>query len=155
MAGRGPAPTPTAILEARGSWRAGERKKAGEPEYDGTVGDCPATLTGEAAEEWRRIMPLITASGVAKPPDRQALIAYCELWADFISARDAFSEVEKSKDRDIHTYAKAMATKRAAAAEFLKAAQQFGLTPASRARVVAQPDGKKDKDKSKFFRAVG
>jgi P27 family predicted phage terminase small subunit len=43
----------------------------------------PRTLTGEAREEWKRVVPLLEKMGVLASVDRAVLIRYCATWADW------------------------------------------------------------------------
>src|SRR3990167_11235512 len=75
---RGPAPTPTATLKQRGSWRANERKN--EPQPERRIPDCPDWLAPEAAEVWNQMAVLLDAMGVLTVADGNALARYCVLW---------------------------------------------------------------------------
>ena len=87
MGKRGPAKTPTAILERRGSWRAKER--TGEPEFEDDVPQCPLWLRAEAKEAWEEIVPRLAAvPGLLKSVDRNALSRYCQTWAKWRACED-------------------------------------------------------------------
>ncbi len=62
MGARGPAPTPTKILEARGSWRA--KARAGELTFPVERPECPAWLSTEARAEWDRVVERLEGAGV-------------------------------------------------------------------------------------------
>ena len=64
----GPAPTPTSILEARGSWRAKGRE--GEMRPPVKRPGRPATLSKVAATEWNRVIGTLEHQGVVAEVDR-------------------------------------------------------------------------------------
>src|SRR5262245_50932234 len=82
MAGRGPAPTPTSVLEARGSWRA--KTRAGEPRLPTERPSGPAWLSKEAQAEWRRVTRELLRMGVLAKADRAMLAEYCEAWSELV-----------------------------------------------------------------------
>ena len=133
MAGRGPAPTPTAILKARGSWLA--KTRPDEPKPERSLPTCPSWLPKEAKTEWNRIVPELDKLGLLTAIDRAALAAYCQAWSDF---REAV-EGDSLRDRDT------------AAKRLINAAAQFGLSPAARARVQAAPKDKNAKEGIKKY----
>ena len=147
MGQRGPAPTPTATLEARGSWRAKTRKD--EPVAEGKP-RCPEWLTGDAKKAWRKLMPALHQAGLAGEIDRHALARYCQLWArwceleQFIAERGTVYPV-KNKDGEAVDMKEFPHVGRASklADQLLKLEQQFGMTPAARA-ALAQPDKSSD-----------
>src|SRR5947209_513230 len=73
MGQRGPAPTPTPILDARGSWRA--KGRDGEVQLPVKAPTCPAFLPDEAKDEWKRQCALLPQMGVLAEVDRAALAA--------------------------------------------------------------------------------
>ena len=146
MGVRGPAPTPTPILEMRGSWRAKER--AGEPRLPAAAPSCPAVLKGEARAEWKRQCRQLERMRVVTEADRAALAAYCEAWGEFAAL------LKKIADTD---YEAAIAkgyvnAKNRAAERVVRYAQQFGFTPAARARVRAEGPKKADDQGDDYFR---
>ena len=95
---------------------------------------CPKNVKGEAAKFWRKQMPILVGLGIISTPELPVFQALCECWADY---RNAF----KNCPLDYHTHVKLRQ-------ELTKMAMQFGLTPATRANVVASNDNKKDDEKS-------
>jgi P27 family predicted phage terminase small subunit len=144
MGQRGPKPTPTAVLEQRGSWRAKNRKD--EPVAEGKP-RCPQWLTGDAKRVWRQLMPKLHASGVAGEIDRNALARYCQLfvrWKEleqYIAEKGTVYPV-KNKDgvtvdmKELPHVARASKL----ADQLLKLEQQFGMTPAARAALASSSD---------------
>ena len=143
MGKRGPPPTPTAILEDRGSWRAklnrNEMKpKAGEPKP-------PKALKGEALAEWRRVVKELAPTRVLTRADRSALVMYCQTWAN---AQDAAAKIAADGTVILqpngypgpNPYLKVFNEANRICMRLL---QEFGLTPSARARI---PSGSNPSD---------
>lgn len=79
MGRRGPPPTPTAIINARGGWRG--KARTAEPEMPEIAPVCPTCLSVRAREHWEAIVPLLVGSRVLRQTDGPALAQYCTLWA--------------------------------------------------------------------------
>lgn len=146
MGARGPARTPTPILKARGSWLADTAERKNEPQL--TVGSPakPKFLSPIASAEWEAIVSELVPSGVLTKADGPALAALSESYAEMVAACEGLAAIKTKRIRW------AVGRKRAAISEFLKAAAQFGMTPAARSRVQAikEADGGSDK-KAKYF----
>jgi P27 family predicted phage terminase small subunit len=139
---RGPPPTPTAVLAARGSWRAklnpSEMKpKPGSPKP-------PKGLKAEALAEWRRVVKLLAPTRVLTGADRSAMIMYVTAWGHMNEAADAIA-----KDGVVVTmpngYPAANPYQRIyndAFRQCERMLQQFGLTPSARARIPGPDDDK-------------
>jgi P27 family predicted phage terminase small subunit len=152
MGMRGPPPTPTPILKARGSRRAEDR--SGEVQYERGRPTCPTWLGVEARAEWGRQVKQLDAAGILQKVDRAALACWCEAWGEF---RGIVEEIERiltpspdaqeaavasaAPDPSRPTgYALAVATglvnaKNRAVQRLLQLAGQFGFTPAARVRI--------------------
>ena len=77
MAGRGPARTPTAILNQRDSWRGKQRTNA-EPKPSGRL-TMPNWLSKDARTVWRQVVRAWSSvPGLLTPADSNALARYCE-----------------------------------------------------------------------------
>ena len=74
MGQRGPAKTPTAVLEQRGSWLAKTRR--GEPTAHGQP-VAPDYLDDQEKEVWNRVVPRLVAMGVAGEVDSDMIARYC------------------------------------------------------------------------------
>lgn len=150
---RGPPPTPTVILKARGSRLADQRR--GEPKPDVEKPTCPPWLGKEAKAEWKRQVKQLERMGLIAQVDRALLTSYCEAWGEFVALA---AEVEKQV-KEIGYAAVIgqglMAAKNKAAERVLKIAQQFGFSPSSRTRLRTpeKPAATRDKSKARFFRA--
>ena len=133
-------PVPNAILKLRGSrWT---RPSGSEPKYQAPIGSVvPACLSGIALEKWNELYPVLTASGVLKSTDLGDFMRYCLLWLVWDSLR--VRALSKKPGRSIGSFLRVDT-------QLLRYAEQFGLTPSSRAKVLT---GKLSEPvKSKFHR---
>ena len=136
MGRRGPPPTPTPILEARGSWRA--KARDGEPRLPLSAPACPGWLSAEAKEEWRRQIAQLKQMGCIARCDRAALSIYCEAWAEFERATRQLEGgmlIAAGKDDSEIAPHPLMAIRDRAADRVLKLAREFGFTPSSRTQL--------------------
>jgi P27 family predicted phage terminase small subunit len=93
MGARGPAPTPTAILDIRGSWRA--KTRAGEPQPQRGAPTAPRSLSKIQKAVFRQVCRILEDMGLATTADGAQLERYaiylvrwraCET---FLAAKDA------------------------------------------------------------------
>ena len=145
----GPAPTPTRLLQLRGSWRA--RQRAAEPKPRRTRPRPPVSLPDEAKKVFITLARQLHSQHVAVAIDAQALARYCDLlvdyWkaAEFVAKHGAVYPVRGKAGKDgepgqvlgFRPYPQA-ALKLALAGELLRLEREFGLTPSARTRVVAE-----------------
>lgn len=154
MGARGPAPTPTLILKARGSSLVKGRQ--GEPVAPSEPPTLPAFLSTEAKREWGRQVELLAAMGLLATCDRAALAAYCEAWGEFA---ELVAKCEEVKAAPGHGWEKVIASgllsaKAKAVERLVKLAAQFGFTPAARARVRAEGGKGAPEGKGRFFKGA-
>lgn len=152
MGKRGPKPTPTKILQLRGSWRADER--AGEPEPEPSVPTPPEWLRDHGLAEWNRVVPQLAGLRLLTELDRSHLAMYCESYGLYLSAVE---DIERSgayisTEGGIVVHP-AVAVRNKAWEQAYKAAQHFGLTPSSRAGLSA-PAEKSKSGKGRFFKTA-
>lgn len=150
---RGPRPTPTKILQARGSWRADLR--AGEPAPAPANLDPPKWLGKVAAKEWRRVMPELQALGLFTALDLAPLAAYCRAWADW---QEAIAMIEEhgatvTTANGYPVQSPWVAIKTTTQKQFLAAAAELGLSPAARTRIKVEATAKPTDGKARFFNA--
>jgi len=180
MGSRGPAPTPTTILELRGSWRA--QTRAGEPKPPRGKPPCPKQFTKEQRQVWRRLCTILDNMNLLTQADGHQLERYCIYycrWRDceaFI-AKNGISYPIKSDDPSY--YVVRIPNTSTAVVGFAEHPQlreshrldaalkqieaQFGLTPAARTRLTVDPSMVKDpfdrfvrdRNKSRFFPNTG
>ncbi len=149
MGARGPAPTPTAILKARGSWRADT--VTDEPQAPRGRPYKPAWLKAPAARHWKPLLNQIEKMGILSECDGNALGRYCmnlELWLRAHKFLDTWQEplgiaIPVKNDSGTLIDMKLLPqTKLLAAldAELARTEQQFGLTPSARRQLGRQRD---------------
>ncbi len=141
MATRGRKPTPTAIKELEGN--PGHRplnKK--EPKPKRKAPSCPKDLSDEAKKEWRRLSKELEQLGVLTNLDMGVFATYCDAYAkwkeanDFLNERGLFYITPSGYPQQFpqvtiaQNYAKLMN----------RCAQDLGLTPAARSRLIASAE---------------
>jgi hypothetical protein len=118
--------TPTAILEARGSFINHKNRKdarAGEPVVTKKLGGPPKSFTDEHKKLWREFAKIVPP-GVATYADRWAVeIVVCSM-AKFRAGGISGAET----------------------GQLTSLLSRFGLTPADRSRVVATPASKEESE---------
>lgn len=137
MRGRKPKPTPLKILEGNPGKRPLNDR---EPQFRKGTPTPPAHLDAEAKAEWKRIVPHLAEVGMLALVDRAALAAYCanySRWAQL--EKDVHLEGESLVDAESgRSYTNPKLTALNKAQALMKAFMgDFGLTPSSRARIVA------------------
>lgn len=110
-----------------------------EPKYDPIDPTTPAELTDPIARrEWNRIAPILSERGHATVVDRALLLAYCFQYARWISLEVEVAAgallIKGSHGGTIANPLIPLANK--AYTMFIKAANDLGLTPLQRPRVV-------------------
>ncbi|HJZ53977.1 MAG TPA: P27 family phage terminase small subunit, partial [Gemmataceae bacterium] len=75
MGARGPAPTPTKILKARGSWRGELNPREPRPEPGAPL--CPKGFGKAEREVWRRVCRTLADMGLLTKADWAQLERYC------------------------------------------------------------------------------
>lgn len=168
MGARGPAPTPTAILNMRGS-RWPERNRRGEPTPKRGRPRCPRHLNKSQRSVWRAACDILDDMGVLTTADGAQLERYAVLFVRwrrcvaFLEQKDAEHAQHGVVvppgcypiwSKDSHTYVQAAKDGTALIgfapyptvreAHQIDVAlkgieQQFGLTPAARARITTTP----------------
>lgn len=137
MPRRGPSKTPTAVLKARGSWRAKEREKeGGEPEVEPLEDFPPAPerLSAAGRQIWNDVVPKIQRMRILSESDLNSLAVYCDLHDLYWNGGDKLKIAPQLRNY----------------------AREFGLTPSARASVKVL-DGKAKKQESKedkYFKAL-
>jgi len=158
MGRRGPAKTPTKVLELRGSWRAHRRR--GEPEPDRSRPRCPAWLHREAKRAWRELIPRLEEMNVLARCDRNALARYCQLLAlwrqanEWIMQHGDIYPDKDSRGRIVGTkeYPQVARAVRLSG-ELLRLEREFGLTPSARAGLATERSDP-DENRGKWLRVM-
>ena len=138
MATRGRKPKPTALKVLEGN--PGKRRLTGrEPVPPKATLKCPAWLLPEAKKEWKRLAPALEAMGVLTMADLTAFEGYCQAYARWKEA-EAFITQHGSIFQTPSGYVQQV-PQVSIAQQNLKIMQsfcsEFGLTPATRARIIA------------------
>ncbi|MEZ4699249.1 MAG: phage terminase small subunit P27 family [Rhodothermales bacterium] len=136
MGRRGPAPKPTKLKLLQGTYRK-DRANTNEPEPEAAVPKCPSFLKGEARREWRRIVPELQEMGLLSRIDRAALCGYCASWETLVESDKVISAegrtIVNAKGQLVaHPE---MAIRSRAMDQLRGYMVEFGMTPASRARI--------------------
>jgi P27 family predicted phage terminase small subunit len=143
MAGgrRGPAPTPTALKEARGTNRKSRRNER-EPKPE--LGDpgMPDSIKGDkdATKIWKSLAPKLLKLKLLTKVDGIALEGLCRAYSRALQADRALKThglLVKTAWGTLQA-SPAVGISRSSWAEVRKFAQEFGLTPSSRSRVTAR-----------------
>ena len=138
MATRGRKPKPTALKVLEGN--PGKRPlNDREPVPPRAALKCPAWLLPGAKKEWKRLAPALEAMGVLTMADLTAFEGYCQAYARWKEA-EAFITQHGSIFQTPSGYVQQV-PQVSIAQQNLKIMQsfcsEFGLTPATRARIIA------------------
>ena len=139
MATRGRKPTPTAIKLLEGN--PGKRPlNANEPKPEKKAPSCPKWLEPEAKKEWRRLAKKMEQLGVLTEVDMAAFAGYCQAYARWKEAEEFITQhgsILRTKSGYVQPVPQV-----SIAQTYLKImnrfAEQFGLTPAARSRIIAE-----------------
>jgi P27 family predicted phage terminase small subunit len=152
MGERGPAPTPSVELAARGSWLAKAREKAGEPVDEVRAPDCPLELSPDAKAHWDFIVPRLLKRRTLFEADMGLLAMMCVEYVEYMSAVHDLRALVESKQKFSGCIVDHPRVRiKGAFDRYSKAAMQFGLSPASKARVSAGGEEKATSKKARFF----
>lgn len=138
MAVRGRKPKPTALKILEGN--PGKRPlNENEPKPPKANLRCPSWLEPEAKKEWKRLSVSLEAMGVLTEADISAFAGYCQAYArwreaeEFISKHGSIFQTPSGYVQQVPQVSIAQSN--------LKIMQsfcsEFGLTPASRSRIIA------------------
>ena len=138
MAQRGRKPKPTAVKVLEGN--PGKRSlNTGEPKPEKKAPRCPAWLEDEAKAEWERMSTVLENMGMLTDMDMVAFAGYCQAYARWKEAEEFLSQ-HGSIVRTPNGYLQQVPQVSIAQTNLkivLKFCEQFGLTPSSRSRIVA------------------
>ena len=146
----GPPPTPTRLKLLAGN--PGKRPlNENEPQPLLSVPECPEHLGDDARSEWLRIVPELESLGLLSQIDRAALAAYCTAYGRWTEAERELQAnglvfITPNGHQQASPY---LSVANKALAQLRQFIQEFGLSPASRSRVHAQP--KDDDADADFF----
>ena len=145
MAGRKKIPTKLKVL--KGTQRA-DRINDGEPMPDPNIPDAPDFLSKDALIEWGRITAQLSKLGLLTDLDMAALALYCQAWGRIVQYEKIVAEkgeLYETQNGNIQL-SPAMWVVNKAYEQVYKFLSEFGMSPASRAKVSVKDSGnKKDK----------
>lgn len=158
MAGRGPSPTPTAILKLTGSKRGKARAKT-EPKPIAGAPAMPAGLTASERACWRRLLAEVAlVPGLVASVDRSILAMVAKLEAQLMGLREkrqAEGEtVVRRDDRGVVVSVQLAPWARLEATllpVYKSALMELGLTPSSRSRVKVEAPAAGSLNADRFF----
>jgi P27 family predicted phage terminase small subunit len=139
MRGRKPKAAKLKLLSGRGEVNPG-RINRHEPAPRPGFPECPAHLCAEARAEWGRIVEELHGIGLLFRCDRAALSAYCQSWAGWVEAEEMLAKrpkVIKAKGRESRSAWSHIAHEQKL--DMHRYLSEFGLSPASRTRIKAEP----------------
>ena len=145
MAARGRKPKPTALKVLEGN--PGKRPlNDHEPIPPKGEFKCPSWLLPEAKKEWKRLASSLEAMGVLTMADLTAFAGYCQAYARWKEAEEFITQhgsIFKTPSGYVQQVPQV-----SIAQQNLKIMQSFcsdfGLTPATRARIIAGGGGSED-----------
>lgn len=121
----------------------------------------PPHLCDDAKVEWGRVSPMLYALRLLSDADVAALTAYCQSWAIFKQATEALNLMAQSdkvtkgllikttNGNAIQNPLVGIANK--AAADMVRYAGEFGMTPSARARIHAGEPTKQEAKEDRYF----
>ena len=143
--GRKPKPTGMKALEGNPGKRQLNTK---EPKPAAKAPRCPSWLDEEAKKEWKRMAKVLETLGVLTEVDMAAFAGYCQAYArwkeaeTFISKHGTIVKTPSGYWQQVPQVSIAQS--------YLKilnrCCEQFGLTPSSRSRIIAETGGSMEDD---------
>jgi P27 family predicted phage terminase small subunit len=143
MAGRRPTPTYLKLLKGNPGRRP--IKHEPQPPLPASAPEPPAFLSAYAKEEWARIANELNVLHLVTAIDVAAFAAYCQAFARWRMAEEAIARMAEKDPVMGGLIVKSRAgeatpnplvwVSSAAAKAMLRAADEFGMTPAARARI--------------------
>jgi len=152
-AGRGKPAKPHALKMHDGDYDKDPQRRPKSPSTPAVAAPkCPTYLKGEARKEWKRICSELVILKVLSQAERSSLEQYCDAyqkWRECITTlKDQGHYITTEKGIAEHPAGKAH---RAYAALCHKLLCEFGMTPASRTRLVITEETEQDGQAKRFF----
>jgi P27 family predicted phage terminase small subunit len=148
---RGRPKKPTQIKIAEGNRSRVPLDPSIEPKFQSGIAEAPDCFTDYAKEEWDDITAMIDEAGILTKPDGKALSAYCTVYAIWRKACEDFKNggchlIATNPNSGRETIDPLVTIIEQYGSKMLTYLVQFGLTPASRSKVlVSKP---KDSDEN-------
>jgi P27 family predicted phage terminase small subunit len=159
MRGRKQTPTKLKLLKNN----PGKRElNAEEPKVEVGIPECPKALSKIARQEWNRVVPELARIGVLGKIDSAGIAAYCQAYSRWLQAEkeidaNGITIETKFKDKEGNVITGDLKKNPAVtvandALRMMRAfASEYGLTPASRTRIHANPDEGEEDPADKYF----
>ena len=138
--GRKPKPSAIRLLEGNPGKRAINQR---EPKPDKKAPPCPKWLDPEAKKEWRRLSKKLEQLGILTEADMSVFASYCQAYARWKAAEEIISShgfISKTPSGYLQAIPHVAIAKEYARI-MNRCAEQFGLTPSSRSRLIAGETG--------------
>ena len=155
-------PTPTHLKLVKGNPGKRPLPKA-EAKVVPSLPEPPSHLSDEARVEWARVSDELFKVGLLSGVDRAALAAYCQAYARWVQAERAIAEMAKRDQLTGGLMIKTtngnaiqnplVGTANKAAADMVRFAAEFGMTPSARSRIAAAPPSEEDADPARKYLA--
>lgn len=159
MGKRGPRPLPSAVKQARGTYRP-DRAAGNEPQPVG-IPKCPSWLNADGKKEFRRLLKVLGEMGLLGAADQNALARYASTWVRWRQAvqmveRGGEVTIYKDEDGRVKSIQPAAfaSIARGLAEQLDKLESAFGMNPSARSRIEVAPPpvaGSTAESKSRFF----
>lgn len=158
MRGRKPLPSHLKVIQGN---RGKRPIKAEAIQVEPSLPMPPPHLCDEAKVEWGRVAPMLFNLRILSDADVAALTAYCQAWATFKQATEALNLMAQSdkvtkgllikttNGNAIQNPLLGIANK--AAADLVRYAAEFGMTPSARARIHAGKEADQNEDPEKKY----
>ena len=156
--GTKPKPTSLKLIEGNRGKRALNRK---EPKIAPALPSAPPHLTADALEEWNRVAVWLHRIGLLSEVDRAALAAYAQAYGRWVQAERAIAKmaekdqltgglmIKTSNGNAIQNPLVGTANK--AAADMMRYAAEFGMTPSARTRIAAETPEEHEDPAERYF----
>jgi P27 family predicted phage terminase small subunit len=117
-----------------------DRAKDNKPQAPLVVPRCPAVLKAEARNEWRRMTGLLFDLGIIADLDRSTLAIHCANWGQWVEAQKQIATLGPivkgtTGAAVVNPWCQ---VSQAAARTMKELLGEFGLSPASRARLLGE-----------------
>ena len=156
----GTKPKPTHLKLVTGN--PGKRKlNSKEAKPRALIPGPPVHLTTDAVEEWNRVATDLYNLGVLSEIDRSALAAYAQAYGRWVQAEHAIAKMAQKDQLTGGLMIKTtngnaiqnplVGTANKAAADMMRYAAEFGMTPSARSRIAATPPEEGSDPADRFF----
>ena len=119
-----------------------------EPQPRPIVPKCPAHLDDRAKKEWRRLVPILMQMRVLTEADGIALGNLCQTYSTMVRAQEKLNEagILYKAPSGYVMQSPLLAVVNTCIETINKLSREFGLTPAARSRIYANPTELEAKD---------